>query len=173
MPTVSKADEFANYAIVTVTESAANTLTFKKLETGISLSEKVAWIINRIEYFLSVINGTNFGAQDDAINFGLSVSNQFTTVTILQDTIIDFNYLHRIDLGAAASGFLHQQPSVKDLSNLPGGGLLVPPTPLYLFAKGEALASAVTVTARIHYTLLQLATDQYWQLVEARRVISS
>lgn len=173
MAAVTKADEFANYAIVTVTESAANTLTFKKLETGISLSDKVAWIINRIEYFKSVINGTNFGAQDDALNYGLSVSNQWSTVTILQDTIIDFNYLQRIDMGTAAVAFLNHQPDVKDFANLPGGGILVPPVPLYLFAKGEALSSAVTVTARIHYTLLPLATDQYWQLVEARRVISS
>lgn len=169
----SKSDEFANYAILSVTESAANTLTFKKLETGISLSEKVAWIINRVEYIVASISAAIFNADTDTMTWGLSLSNSFAAPAFSEDTIIDYNLLARLDLGVAASGGWLLVPFLKDFSRLPGGGLLVPPTPLYLWAKGSGLTAANIVTARIHYQLMSMSTDQYWQLVEARRVISS
>lgn len=166
-------DQFANFAIVSVTESAANTLTFKKLETGISLTEKVAWIINRIEYVPEELNATIFNATGDIVIFGLSVSNAFTTPTVGETTILDYNRILRQDLGAAASGFFDAQPKIKDYSMLPGGGIIVPPTPMYLFAMGAGLTAATKITARFYYTLLELQVDQYWELVEARRVLSS
>jgi len=168
-----KKDQFANYAILSVTESAANTLTFKKLETGISLNEKVAWIIARIEYFINSITATTFNSDSDILTYGLSLSNAFATPALTENTIIDHNVIARLDFGAAATGGLHRMPFVKAFSSLPGGGIIVPPTPLYLYAKGTGLAAADTVVARIHYTLLTLAVDQYWELVEARRVLES
>ncbi len=169
----AKGDQFANYAIISCTESAANTLTFKKLETGISLNEKVAWVISRIEYTLSSVLAGQFNADGDALTFGLSLSNAFSSPTISENTIIDWNQLVRQDFGAAASASLWRWPIVKDFSALPGGGVIVPPTPLYLFAQGSSLVAAASAYARIHYTLLTLAVDQYWELVEARRVLSS
>lgn len=173
MASKSPADQFANYAIVSVSESAANTLTFKKLETGISLTEKVAWVISRIEYTPNDPSSAVFNTSGDLARFGLAVSNTFTVPALTETTIIDFNTIERLDWGTAASGALYEYPIVKDFSSLPGGGIIVPPTPLYLYAVGSGLASAMTWVARIHYTLLQLQVDQYWQLVEARRVLSS
>lgn len=173
MATATKGDQFANYAIISVTESAANTLTFKKLETGISITEKVAWILSRVEYFVTPINSTQWAQADDGIDWGLSLSNAFTTPGLAENTIIDLNFVARKDFGTAASAILLHGPWVKDFSQLPGGGILVPPTPLYLFAKGATAAAAHTVVARIHYTTLQLAIDQYWELVESRRVLES
>lgn len=166
-------DKFANYAIIQVAESAANTLTFKKLETGISIQEKVAWIINRIEYVVSFLTAAVFNSDSDLLQYGLAVSNSFTTPTLTEETIFDFNTVQRLDYGAAASGFIKEFPFVKDLSTLPGGGLIIPPVPLYLWAKGTGLASADTVTAKLYFTLKQLKVDEYWELVEARRVLSS
>lgn len=169
----SSTDQFANYAIISVTESAANTLTYKKLETGISLNEKVAWIINRIEYLLGSLNGTQFNAAGDSLTFGLSIANSMTSIQLAEPAVIDYNQVQRYDFGTAADALFDFKPLIKDFSSLPGGGILVPPTPLYLFAVGSSLAGADTVVARIHYTLLQLAIDQYWELVESRRVLSS
>ncbi len=166
-------DKFANYAIVTCTESAANTLTFKKLETGISLSEKVAWVVNRLEYVLTSLNATIFNATADGFYYGLSVSNAFSSPTVLENTILDYNMMHRVDIGAAASGFFLPMPIIKDFSTLPGGGIIVPPTPLYLFGMGGGLTAAMNVTVRIHYTMRVLKIDEYWELVEARRVLES
>lgn len=166
-------DEFSNFAIIAVTESAINTLTYKKLETGISLNEKVAWIISRLEYFFSPFSATTFNAANDDLSYGLSVSNQLAAVNLQETSIIDFNYISRDDLGAAASGFYHMQPFVKDFASLPGGGIIVPPVPIYAFAKGSGLTAAATVYVKLFYTLLNLSVDQYWQLVEARRVLVS
>lgn len=173
MATKQPIDKFANMALLTTVESAANTLTFKKLETGISLTEKVAWVINRIEYILSGFTSANFAADADGVQFGLSVSNAFATPTLNEVTILDFNQLHVTIVGAVVSKEWHQQPTIKDFASMPSGGIIVPPTPLYGWVLGQALTSAITVNARIWYTLLELATDQYWELVEARRVLSS
>lgn len=172
MPTAQK-DQFSNFALITVTESAANTLTFKKLETGISLNEKIAWIISRVEYYFTLWTSATFDTIADDLAFGLSVSNTFASAVLLEPTIIDFNYIHRDDIGAAATGWYHIQPLLKDFSSLPGNGIIVPPVPLYLFAKGNGLATPVTCLAKVFYTLLELSVDQYWQLVEARRVLTS
>lgn len=168
-----KGDQFANYAIITVTESAANTLTFKKLETGISLNEKIGWVINRLEYYVANLSATQFNASGDIQYFGLSLGNSFTVPSIDRNEIIDYNAIERLDIGTAASGFMQQRPFVKDLSNLPGGGILVPPAPLFLFSMGSGLVAASVTTVRMHYTMKVLKVEDYWELVEARRVLSS
>lgn len=167
-------DQFANYAVITCPESAANTLTFKKLETGISLTEKVGWVINRIEYYITHLNITLFNSAGDAFYYGLALSNGFATPAVDRNEIVDYNQVEYAVLGAAATtGEFLLRPFVKDLSNLPGGGILIPPAPLYLYAMGSGLSAANGVTARIHYTMKVLKVDEYWELVEARRVLSS
>lgn len=169
----SREDKFANYAIVAVTESAANTLTFKKLETAISLMDKVAWIISRVEYYINAIDGTQFNTSGDAQYFGLSLSNSFATPLITEQTIIDYNNITHLSFGTAATAMFLNKPIVKDFSALPMGGILIPPNPLYLYSVGSGLAAASVTTARIHYLTYELSTEDYWQLVEARRVLSS
>jgi hypothetical protein len=169
-----KMDQFANQAVITVLESAANTFTSKKLETGISISEKVAWIINRIEYNLALFSAGQFNSDSDTCIYGLGVSASFPNGPALAETaILDYNSRTRLDLGVAATGQFAIQPIVKDFSSLPGGGILVPPVPIYLFCQSVGCVAAQTVVARMWYTLLQMSPDQYWELVEARRIISS
>jgi hypothetical protein len=169
----ARPDKYANYAIASLTESAANTLTFKKLETGFSLFEKVAWIINRIEYWVQSVHATMFNGGDDTFYYGMSVSASFATALITEATIIDYNALSREDIGTAASGFFIHRPFVKDFSTLPGGGILVPPSPLYLYGVGSSLNSAQSLSARIHYTMLSLSAEDYIELENARRILSS
>lgn len=169
-------DQFANLATITITESGANTLTYKKLETGISLTEKVAWVISKLEYFYTG-DWSNFAQAGDSLYAGLSVYNGITTfataAAIVDPTLLDMFRLSRGDFGTAASGTILDHMVRKDFSNMPGGGIIVPPVPLYGWAQGVALTSAVTMVIKAYYTLLELSPDQYWQLVEARRVISS
>lgn len=170
-------DKFANVATITVTESAANTLTWQKLETGFSLTEKVAWVISRIEWYVTGDLSTLFNAANDRLFLALTVYNGLTTLAsaaaFRDPTILDMYVLSREDFGAAASGIMFERPFIKDFSNLPGGGLIVPPAPLYMGAQGVSLASASTNMAKIFYNTLNLKTEDYWELVEARRVISS
>lgn len=166
-------DVYAQLALLSVLESAPVTLTFKKLETGVGVTEKIAWILNKVEYFIGSPTAAIFNGTDDLLLFGLSVSNGWATPSMVEETIIDLNEFSRRDFGAAASGGFMVQPIVKDLSTLPGGGILVPPNPLYLWAKGSGLAAAETVFARIWYQILEMAPQDYLELLQARTVLES
>jgi hypothetical protein len=173
MATKGALDAFPNYAIAQVVESAANTLTFKKIESGISLNEKVAWIIHRIEYYINAWTSAQFNTDADAQTFGISRSNSFTQPSLYEASIVDEVVLQRVDLGTAASGFMTQRPWIRDFTMMPGGGLLVSPIPLYLFAMGTGLVGASTTTAKIYYSNLELSTDEYWQLLQTERITIS
>jgi len=170
------ADTFANMATITVTESAANTLTFKKLETGASLMDKIAWIVHRIEYYFTPL-ATVFDTTGDNLVMGISTTNvrttNLTTEAYTDPSNIDLIKIFRQDIGTAASGAIVNIPIVRDFASLPSGGLIMPPAPLYGFAQGSGLAAAATIIAKVWFTTLELNTDEYWQLVEARRLMTA
>lgn len=165
-------DVFVNQAFLQVIESAANTLTFTKLETGVSIHEKVGWVISRIDYSMDIAVG-NFAAGADQVAFGICTSDAIVTATLSVSAIIDFNVITRIDVGTAGSGWFLRQPFQKAFADLPGGGILIPPNPLYAWVKGTNLASAVTVKARMFYTVKELKLEDFWELVELRRMIGT
>lgn len=166
-------DAYANMAIVSVTESAANTLTFKKLESGMGWNEKTAWVISRIEYNAGSQLAANFNGDGDKLDFGLCMSNSITSPSTTDVNVLDQLTIERADYGAAATAIFKLYPILKDFSTLPGGGLLITPNPLYLFARGTGLVAASSVVARIYYTVISLTPDDYLQLLEARRILSS
>jgi len=176
MATKRVSDQFSNMATITCTESAANTLTYKKLETSFGTFEKIAWIIHRIEYFFYGAS-TMFNSTEDSLFVALMTGNSRTTIAtgdaFTDPQIIDIQALSRIDFGAAASGMLLQRPYTHDFGSLPSGGLIVPPAPLYGAIQGYQCASAGVEVMRIYYTIKELATDEYWELVEARRLLTA
>jgi len=165
-------EKFVNQAYLSVVESAANTATYSKLETGISIYEKVGWIINRIDYNVDMAEAIMVAAAD-GILFGLSSMDGIASPTLSMSAIIDYNARMRAEYGTGASGFILERPWTKDFSDLPGGGLLVPPNPIYIWAKGISLAAAQTVLARMFYTVVVLKTEDFWELVEQRRMIGA
>lgn len=177
MASKSGVDKFANIASISVTESAANTLTFKKLETGIALFDKIAWVIHRLETYLSIPDAGLLNSDTDSLFFGLTASNTVSTLlngaTQTDPSIFYGGRWRRSDFGTAATAILHLAPWVIDFTNLPGGGLIVPPSPLYGAAQGSGCAAASTVIFRLYYTNLPLSPDEYWELVESRRMISA
>lgn len=166
-------DQYANFAALLVTETAANTYTATKFAFPFSIMDKMGLLIHRIEYDWFIISAA-LGAANDRLVAGIVAAATVTDIEDVTDPlIIDSMRVSRYDLGAAASGFYFRQPYVKDFSNLPGGGILVAPNPLYLAVEGQGAAAASACQVRLYYTYMELATDEYWQLVESRRVISS
>jgi len=169
-------DSYPNVATIEVIESAANTLTYKKLEAGVSMMEKVAWLIHRIEYWLD-INTATFNSNGDTLVVALLNSNIFATLhadaTFADAAMIDSVLVRRCDVGTPAVTWMDFAPITKDFSNLPGGGLLVPPIPVFGAAQGVGLNAATTNLIKIWYTIKELATEDYWQLVEAKRTLSA
>ena len=164
-------DKYVNMAYSSVTESAANTLTFSEIQTGVSMFDKIAWIVHQILWFPGQAMVQELDAESDEVNMALTVSNK--VVLGLDDpAIIDLLDLLPHLQGAGVSGHVHERPIVRDFTSLPGGGLIIPPRPVYLAIKGEGLAAAGIAMARIYYTHLELTPEDYWELVEARRMIS-
>ena len=167
-----KNDTFANFAAVRVAESAANTFTATKFAFPFSIMDKMALIISRIEYWLQTPDSPNSTA--DTISMGISASAVLADTSNQADPlIIDNMYMMRVDYGTAANGTIYQAPYIKDFSNLVGGGLLVAPSPLYAWIVGSGTSKVNSAWFKLFYTYIELATDEYWQLVESRRIISS
>lgn len=172
MPEKKAIDKYANLAAVHPVEAVAGTAKFEKFAFPFSIMDKMGLLITRIEYlFLSL---TNLNSGGDSLECCLAVDNR---ITDLQDfanpSLVDAAYLARYDLGAAASGVLVQSPIVRDFSDLPGGGILVAPNPLYGGVKSNGAAGTMGCWVRLFYTYMELSADEYWQLVESRRVITS
>lgn len=170
---MAEKETWANTATITVTESAANTLTFKKLETGINLGTRIAWILHRIEYMHQQVNATVFNATGDQLLLGLTNSNTWTLPSLSNATIIDLVSLSRLDFGAAATEFTEVRPLIRDFTMMPGGGLLMVPNPLYGFAYGSGLTAASSSDIRFFYTQFEMKDADFYELWQTRVQLSA
>ena len=165
-PTRKTTDKYANVLYDSVTESAANTLTFESVDVGLNMFDKVGLLIHRIEYFKF---HAYLNAGTDAIEFGLSSSNGWTSVDASEPSIISFNLMRVNDHGTAGNAIIQENPLVRDFSDMPGGGILITPKPLYLFVEGANLASPAIVQMRMYFTVIPMKPEEYFELLEARQ----
>lgn len=167
-----KTDTFANLAAVFPVEASAGTAVYTKYAFPFSIMDKMGLIINRIEYWPTNLN--NLNSSTDAVTGGLSISSSITDLSDQSNpAIVDSFRFQRIDIGTAASGLFVSEAFVKDFSALPGGGLLVAPNPLYGFVQSTNAGGVMGCWIKLFYTYMELTADEYWQLVESRRIISS
>jgi len=165
-------DKFANIAAISVTESAAGTTTYAKFNFPFSIMDKVGLIINRIEYWPGALQQLNTG--NDSVTIGLIAASSVVDLSSQADpAILDTMRLVRLDIGAAASGLIVQQAIVKDFASLPGGGILCAPSPLNAAIQSSGAGGVMNAWLKIFYTYMEMTTDEYWELVESRRIISS
>jgi len=165
-------DNYSNFAILSCTESAPNTLTFAKLEASVGLFERVGWLISRIDWYFRQ-SYPQFNGSGDAMSMALCQSNAISGIGPTSTQVIANKQIYRQDVGTAASGMFIIEPEITDYSTLPGGGILVIPNPLYLAVAGAGLAAAVSGTVRIWYRNLVLTDADFFDLMQARQVISS
>jgi len=160
-----------NIAAIALTESAANTQTSLAFAFPFSVMDKMALNICRIEYWL---DGGQLNSTGDWVCAAISTGKPLASILDQTDPgLLDSHRIMRRDFGAAASGFLETVPFVKDFSNMPGGGILCAPSPLYAVVQSFGAAAANSAIIKLFYTYMQLSTDEYWELVESRRIISS
>jgi len=164
---------FSSQAVFDVTEAGANTLTFEKLETGISVYDKIGWILNRVE--LTGNPSALFNTTADTLTMALTMTNSITAAQLSANNpaIYMLRTFYRVDYGTAATAILRDATDVIDYSNLPGGGLLMLPNPMYFGLVGSGLAGAATMICRIFYTPLQLGDADYMNLIQARQLLIS
>lgn len=169
-----QADNYANIAYLDVTESAANTLTWARLQLANALmTDKAALIIHRADIQLDS-NATVLNSTSDILSMCVAVSDRITDIRDLSQPEILFALAYqRNDYGAAASGLLMKTPEVLDFTTLPGSGVIIPADNLYVGVQGVGAGAAGTVKVRIYYTVKALKTEEYWDLIEARRVMTT
>ncbi len=144
-------DIYSNKAYGTVTESAANTLTFSEIRTNVSIFEKVAWIINRIEWYAPTATLQALTTNQDSIKMALTASQNITSLSLSNPSVIDLFDLYLKVVGAAATSMWSKMPFVREFSSLPGGGIIVAPRPLFVAAQGDNLAAGVQVECRFSF----------------------
>lgn len=165
-----KKDAYANKFYGAVTESAANTLTFGEIQTNVSIMEKIAWVLHRLEWYIPKASFDLIVNTADMLDLALAGSSGITDLGLDEAAVID-----RLSIGvreATAVGFQNwSQPLIRDFSMLPGGGLIVAPRPLYVAAVGTSLAGPATVQCRGYYSVVSLSADEYIELVDFYRIV--
>lgn len=165
-------EKFANLAYLQVTESAANTITFAELKTGVGIFEKVALIIHMIEYQFYPASYALLLASDDVLDMGWSTSDSATNLVKDSPQNIDSYRASYGARGTPANYTRKDLPVVRDFTGLPGGGLIIPSASLYLGIQGTSLASAATGRSTLYFSYRSVKSDEYWELVEATRALT-
>lgn len=164
-------EQFSQIGYLTVSESAAGTLTFAGLSVFSNVLGQKGMVIHRAEYFRLPAAIGLLIADDDRLEFGISGSNSMTDIDLDDPEVYDYNLCIMEAYGTAANILEFQDPILKDWSNLPGGGLLVPADRLYMWIRGSSLASAASMSVRFWYTILDLSAQDYLELAQALRVL--
>jgi len=166
-------DNFVSQAVFNVTESAANTLTFEKLETGLSVYDKIGWVLARIEFKPLAGTWALFNGSGDLLSMAITITNSLTALADDNPAVLVKKVMLRTDLGVAATGAFEDTSFVYDYSTLPGGGLLTLPNPLYFGILGSGLTGPSTVVCRLYFQAIPLADSDYFNLVQARQLLIS
>lgn len=164
-----KTDIYANIVNRSITMSAANTITFEEIDVGLNIFDKVGLLLHRFDVEINNATKIELNASADELDIALTQSNQVSELTYDERAVIDKMKLSAHTVGTAATYRLEPQPYTIDWTDLPGGGLLIAPRPLYLAADSIGFGAAAYATTRIYFTIVQLKPEEYFEILESRR----
>jgi len=163
-------DRFANVAALSVTLSAANTLTFGSLQTNMGFlgrrDQALAMAIDEIQYGIPLAMVAEFNATGDDIIAAITDSDLPTDLEDLTDRrILDYVAFERQE--STAVGFnIFEFPSRKQFFP----PLITAARTLFLGVNSTGLASAHTIRARILFRVETLTGAELVELSEAFRL---
>ena len=166
-------DLFSQFFYMSVTQSAANTLTFAKLGIGVSLFDYAGLLIQRIEYTFARAGLQAVVAQADELASAITGSDSLNSLTGDKPEVYDKVVINAVVDGTPATLLQNTAPVVHDFTSLQGGGLLVPAQDIYIACESAGLAAAAVVEARVYYTVRELVATDYLELVQRLRVLST
>lgn len=168
----AKVDQFAQTGYISITESAAGTLTFNGMTVFSNILEPKGLVLNEAEYLIKASDIALMTAASDSIEVGLCGDNGITDLLLNDAQVYDYNYVCRSDFGTAASAELVFMPLKKTFGHMPGGGMLLPADRIYAFIRCVGLASAISIEIRFRFTIIDLTAQQYIELAQALRVLT-
>ena len=162
-------DKYVNILAQRMTQAAANTLEFTEIDIGLSLFDRVGLKVQRLEYELSSATYGMFDSDGDIVEVGLSSSNQISSLSFDQRALVHKCVIVDTQQAGNIGNWLFSTPFVFDFSTLGGGGLLIPPKPLYGAINSASIATTVEGFVRIFFTIEKLTDADYLELVESYR----
>ncbi len=154
--------------------SAANTLTFGEIAVGVSIFDYAGFILERVEYKLNRASYSEVNSAVDEAHVAICGSN---SVADIYDTgnpqVYDMVGWEPITAGTPASLIMEHAPIIHDFSSLEGGGLLVPAQNIYIAMQTAGFAAAGTATVRVYYRIIALQANDYLELAQRLRVLST
>lgn len=161
-------DQFANKAIQRITTSAADTLTFGELNFAAGVFQRIAIVIHRVVYTPGTASVGALVTSSDILYFAITVSNGITDLALTHPEIIDLLRMQGYQAGTAASGDAKDTTIIHDLSMLPGGGWIIPASPIYLAASSAGIGATVNCDIELDFTFRELADADYIELIQSR-----
>lgn len=164
-------DLWSQAGYLTVTESGTTTLTFAGLTVFSNILTPKGLILHSVEYNVPDTTIALLLAQPDAVIFGIAGNNDIAAIVLDDASVYDYNRLTVKGFGTPANMNLYRFPIVRDFSELPSGGKLVPADRIYAYVVGVSTATACTIEVRFNFTLKDLSAQEYLELAQALRVL--
>jgi len=154
-------DRFANVLPVEVVMSAANTLTFAQVETGVSLGTGIGLLIDQINYYIPFGEVSELLTSADTIKMAWVNSDALTDLVADERRVIDMVELSQT---LTTSGVIaHKSPIIHQF--FPP---LIRATPrMWLACVTAGFAGAATVRSRLFFRYIDLNTQEYLELAES------
>lgn len=164
-------DVFAQFFRLIVTQTAANTISFSsELGFGLPVLTNQVIVLHKLIYGIPAAEVAKLTANGDEIQLGLCNSNSISSLAFNLSELYD-RCTVSTHLGAAGQ-FILNTDIVHDFSGLPGGGLLIPATSVYLGADSTGLATAGTFELRGLFTFKTLKANEYLELAQRLKVLT-
>jgi len=159
-------DNFANIAAIRVTESAANTLTYAELATGISLGQGIGMIIDGWDWKVTRASKTTAlaNAEGDGADLAMCTSNSLTDLTNFNDRRMILKADTYVQVTGAVTSQQQMSLGWKDTFSPP---LIIAAPRLFFAVKGTGLTTALVVDFRLYFRYIDLSVQEYLELAEA------
>jgi len=158
-------DRYTNLASGIVTETAAGTMTFTELVTGVSLGVGVGMLIDQIDYEFSDSTIADLVAAGDRVAAGWFTSNSPDAINLDDRRLIHKHglFVEPVIGTAASGGKPYQQPVVYQFFP----PMIIAAPRIYLGIKSTSLAAAAVIISRLYFRYIDLDTREYLELAEA------
>lgn len=164
----NKTDMYSNILTQNVTQSSANALEFAEIDVGLNLFDKVGLLVSRIEFYNNQAHN-ELVANGDTLRMAVTQSNQIASISPAERSVINMLEWNVIDHGTPANATITQEPWMQNFADLPGGGILVAPKPLYFAIDSDGFTAASVGSLRMYFTIIKLKDADYFELLESRR----
>lgn len=159
-----KRDLYTNRAIGNIAMSAANVLTFEKMEFGVGIFQGVALVMHKVDFYPTTTSLREIVAATDYMVCALTTSDQIADIGDIQAAVIA--QLAITGIGVAVASI--ETPLSVDFSQLPGGGYILPPNPIYMAMDTTGAVAASAYRVRIYFSFVELADKDYIELIQAQ-----